>query len=135
MLIKIMSQDEIIDSVRAEIAKLQGVLALLLGQSSGAQEVRRPGRPKGSSKKTAKVHQEASAPKKRVMSAEGKARIAAAQRKRWAAQKETPPRSASKKTGSSKRASKTAPAKSSSKTAKKRTRTAKGTGSAQAVSA
>ena len=82
-----MNQDEMIQSLRAEIAKLQRVLDPLLHQSSTADQVRRPGRPKGSGSKATSFNPEEFAPKKRTMSAEGKARIAAAQKKRWAVSK------------------------------------------------
>ena len=82
-----MKQNEIIQSLRTEIAKLQRVLNLLLEQTTETEPVRRPGRPKGPSNKATSFDPEEFAPKKRTMSAEGKARIAAAQKKRWAAQK------------------------------------------------
>ena len=82
-----MNQNEMIQSLRAEIAKLQRVLDLLLDQSTGADEVRHPGRPKGSANKGRSINPGEFAPKKRTMSTEGKARIAAAQKKRWATQR------------------------------------------------
>ena len=84
-----MNQNEMIQSLRAEIAKLQRVLDLLLDQPSAPEEVRRVGRPKGSGNRATSFNPEESAPKKRTMSAEGKARIAAAQKKRWAAQNDS----------------------------------------------
>lgn len=66
----------IIAEIDAEIASLQRARALLAG---AATTTRRPGRPKGTSKGTAK--------KKRNLSPEGRARIAAAVKARWAKQK------------------------------------------------
>ena len=91
-----MNQNEMIQSLRAEIAKLQRVLDMLLDQPRGHEEVRRPGRPKGSGNRATSFNPEEFAPKKRTMSAEGKARIAAAQKKRWAAQKAAPTKRPSK---------------------------------------
>ena len=85
-----MKQSEMIDSLRAEIAKLQRVLDLLLEGTSEPAPARRPGRPKGSSSRATSFNPEDFAPAKRNMSAEGKARIAAAQKRRWAAQKSAP---------------------------------------------
>ncbi len=85
-----MNQNEIMQSLRAEIAKLQRVLDLLSERSSAVTEVRRPGRPKGSGNRSVAPDPQEAEPKKRMMSAEGKARIAAAQKKRWAAQKSAP---------------------------------------------
>ena len=82
-----MNQSEMVQSLRAEIAKLQQVLDLLLSQPATAEVTRRPGRPRGSVNQATSFNPEKFAPKKRTMSAEGKARIAAAQKKRWAAQK------------------------------------------------
>ena len=108
-----MNQDEMIQSLRAEIAKLQRVLDLLLDQSTGADEVRRPGRPKGSGNKAMSFNPEEFAPKKRTMSAEGKARIAAAQKKRWAAQKTaSTDRIVRKQAASTKKTSKAVPPRS-----------------------
>ena len=134
-----MNQNEMIQGLRAEIAKLQRVLDLLLEQPS-TPEVRGPGRPKGSTNRATSFNPKEFAPKRRTMSAEGKARIAAAQKKRWAAQKGSAKtiapakKNASKafasKAGSSKLAGKVAPA-----TAKKSTGAGKRTGSAQGTSA
>lgn len=137
-----MKQNEIIQSLRDEIAKLQQVIDLLLDGASVAEEVRRPGRPKGSGTRAAGVNPEESAPKKRIMSVEGKARIAAAQKKRWAAQKSlAPARSArstrgeaaatkrTRKTGAPKSAGKVVPA-----TAKKSSGAGKRSGSTQSYS-
>lgn len=82
-----MNQDEMIQSLRDEITKLQRVLDLLLEGAGEVNEPRRPGRPKSSSNQFTSFNPEEFAPKKRTMSAEGKARIAEAQKKRWAAQK------------------------------------------------
>lgn len=82
-----MNQNAMIQSLRAEIAKLQRVVDLLLDQPTGEVEPRSVGRPKASNKGTGSPKAEDFSPKKRTMSAEGKARIAAAQKKRWAAQK------------------------------------------------
>ena len=114
-----------IQGLRAEINKLQRVLDLLLEQTTEPEPVRRPGRPKGSANKAISFNPEEFAPKKRTISAEGKARIAAAQKKRWAAQKATPAKRPSK-TVSPKLAGKVA-----RKTAKKSAGAGKGTGSTQ----
>ena len=86
-----MNQEEIIQSVRAEIVKLQQVLDLLLGGSMSAASpagvIRRPGRPKGSGSRATVAQPETGTSTKRTMSEEGRARIAAAQKKRWAASK------------------------------------------------
>ena len=87
-----MNQNEMVQSLRAEIAKLQQVLDLLLNEPATAEVTRRPGRPKGSGDKATGFNPKEFAPKKRTMSAEGKARIVAAQKKRWAAQKPTSPK-------------------------------------------
>ena len=91
-----MNRNEVIGSIKAEIAKLQRVLDMLLEQPSEVVEARRPGRPKGSSNKATSFNPEELAPTKRTMSAEGKARIVAAQKKRWAAQKAAPAKRPSK---------------------------------------
>jgi hypothetical protein len=65
-----MNTNDIVDAIDREIARLQQVRNLLggsQGKVASAKTIRRP--------------------KKRVMSAEGRARIAAAQRARWAKQK------------------------------------------------
>ena len=121
-----MNQNEMIEGLRAEIAKLQRVLDLLLEQTTETEPVRRPGRPKGSAKKSTSFNPEEFAPKKRAMSAEGKARIVAAQKKRWAAQKAASTKRPSK-TVSPKSAGKVAP-----KSAKKSAGAGKRTGSTQA---
>ncbi len=113
-----MNHKEMIRSLRAEIAKLQQVLDLVLEHSSEAEEVRRPGRPKGTGNRAPSVKPEELSPNKRTMSAEGKARIAAAQKKRWAAQKAgSTSRVSPKKATPAKRTSKTIPPKSASKVA------------------
>ena len=131
-----MNQSEMIQSLRAEIAKLQRVLDLLVDQPTGADEGRRPGRPKGSGNQATSTNAEEFAPKKRTMSAEGKARIAAAQKKRWAAQKAAPPaRIAPKKATSTQLTSQIVPPKSARKvapaTAKKSAGAGTRTGSTQ----
>ena len=111
-----MNQNEMVQSLRAEIAKLQRVLDLLLDQPTGVNQVRRPGRPKGSGNKAVSFNPEEFAPKKRTMSAEGKARIAEAQRDSF------PKRMVRKQAASAKETSKTIPSKSAGKvtpTAKK----------------
>jgi hypothetical protein len=64
-----MEFSKLLSDIDAEIARLQQARALL----SGSDVKRKPGRPIKAAK-----------PKKRTMSAEGKARIAAAQKARWA---------------------------------------------------
>ena len=123
-------------SLRAEIAKLQRVLELLLDQPSAPEEVRRPGRPKGSGNRATSFNPEEFAPKKRTMSAEGRARIAAAQKKRWAAQKGSASDRTTRDTApSTKRASKTlaskAPSKVAPATGRKSTTAGKRTGAPQ----
>ena len=120
-----MNQNEMIQSLRAEISKLQRVLDLLLEQTTETQPARRPGRPKGSANKATSFNPEEFAPKKRTMSADGKARIAAAQKKRWAVQKAVSTKRPGK-TVSPKLAGKFAP-----KTAKKSAGAGKRAGSTQ----
>ena len=94
---------------------------------------KKPGRPAGTgSSKSASTEAKESMPKRRTMSAEGKARIAAAQRARWAKQngEAATKGAAGKKTASkavaSKAAKKSAPVKSAStKTAPKAAKTVK----------
>lgn len=116
-----------IQSLRAEIAKLQQVLDLLLEGTTEAASVRRPGRPKGSSSKATSFNPEQFAPAKRTMSAEGKARIAAAQKKRWAAQKATPAKRSKKEVASK------SPAKGAPVAAKKSASAGKGIGTTRAM--
>lgn len=71
-----MTTNDIVSALDAEIAHLQQVRALLVGTEQPAK--RRPGRPKGS----IGANPDRTVPRKRVMSAAGKARIAAAQRAR-----------------------------------------------------
>jgi hypothetical protein len=87
-----MQVQALITALDEEIARLRQARELL----GGAGEVKRRGRPKGSTNKpagkakTARASvSTASAKPKRQMSPEGKARIAAAQKARWAAQKGT----------------------------------------------
>jgi hypothetical protein len=71
-----MTLETIVSHIDSEIATLQQVRSLLAGGSSvSAQELIRKAAPMTAS------------PKKRTMSAEGRARIAAAQKRRWAALK------------------------------------------------
>ena len=121
-----MKQQEMIQGLRAEIAKLQQVLNLLVGGTTETESVRRPGRPKASGGKATSFNPEEFVPAKRTMSAEGKARIAAAQKKRWAAQKAAPTKR-SRKTVLAKSSAKSAPA-----AAKKNASAGKGTGSTRA---
>jgi hypothetical protein len=99
---------------------------VLLEQPNTPAEIRRPGRPRGSNDRATSFNPEASAPRKRTMSAEGKARIAAAQKKRWAAQKgPAAGQNRENQAALTKRPSKSTPPKSSAKvspaTAKKST--------------
>lgn len=126
-----MNQSEMIQSLRAEIAKLQRVLDLLVEGTGEVDEPRRQGRPKSSTSQSTSFNPEEFAPKKRTMSAEGKARIAAAQKKRWATHKSV---SQNAKTASTKRPTKAAtravPTRSSG-LANKRTGAGKRTGAPQ----
>ena len=126
-----MNQNEMIQSLRAEIAKLQRVLDALLDEPSTPEPFRRPGRPSGSTNGATSFNPDEFAPKKRTMSAEGKARIAAAQKKRWAAQNGA----TAKKSASTKRTSKAVSPQSAGKvapaTAKKSTGARKRPGSTQ----
>ena len=69
-----MTTEEIIESIQAEIARLEQVRTLLSGRTPTPAK---RGRPFGSTTP-------ATAKPRRKMSAEGRARIAAAQRARWA---------------------------------------------------
>ena len=122
----VMNQNEMVQSLRAEIAKLQRVVDLLLEGATEAEPARRPGRPKGSSNKATSFNPEEFAPTRRTLSAEGKARIAAGQKKRWAAQKAAPAKRPSK-TVSPKSATNVAPS-----VAKKTAGAGKRTGSTRA---
>jgi hypothetical protein len=73
-----MQTTQIIAELDAEIARLQQAKALL----NGATTKRSPGKPAASM--IAAAPAATAAPKKRQMSAEGRARIAAAQKARWA---------------------------------------------------
>ena len=98
-----------------------------------APEKKKPGRPAGtSSSKSASSETKESTPKRRTMSAEGKARIAAAQRARWARQhgetatKGVAGKKSASKTVANKAAKKSAPVKAAStKTAPKAAKTVK----------
>ena len=72
-----MEVDRIIAEIDAQISKLQQARELLAGTTP--KSGKGPGRPKGS--KNAK---QATAPKKRKLSPEGRKRIADAMKKRWA---------------------------------------------------
>jgi hypothetical protein len=72
-----MTLDTIVRHIDSEIATLQQARSLLAGESVPTQKIIR------------KVATVAASPKKRTMSAEGRARIAAAQKRRWAAQKKS----------------------------------------------
>ena len=86
-----MNLEAVIQSIRAEIVKLQRVLDLLLGESKSAASpvgvIRRPGRPRGSGSRAPVAQPKPGTSTKRTMSEEGGTRIAAAQKKRWAASK------------------------------------------------
>ena len=69
-----MTTEGIIESIQAEIARLEQVRTLLSGRTPSSAK---RGRPFGSTTP-------ATAKPRRKMSAEGRARIAAAQRARWA---------------------------------------------------
>ena len=72
-----MDTNEILRTIDQEIERLKHAKALLTGEAVKS----RPGRP------STKVAEPASEPKKRIMSAAGRARIAAAQKARWAKSK------------------------------------------------
>ncbi len=104
-----MNESEIIQSVQAEIGKLQRVLDLLLNHSGATKEVQLPGRSRASGQPATSSIPKTSSPRKRVMSEAGKARIAAAQKQRWAAQKTaSPSRTSGKQAAAEKRTRKTA---------------------------
>jgi hypothetical protein len=73
-----MNTKSLITDIDKQIAKLQHARTVLLSLDSTPTRGKR-GRPAGSANK----------PKRRKMSAEGRAKIAAAQKKRWAAAKKT----------------------------------------------
>jgi hypothetical protein len=72
-----MNTEEIIRHIDGEISKLQQARVLLLGSDSPTKKG--PGRPKATS----------STPKKRILTAAGRARISAALKKRWAEKRNT----------------------------------------------
>jgi hypothetical protein len=73
-----MDTNGIIEQIESEISNLQRVSVILI-----VIEIRKgPGRPKSTQRQVTK-------PKKRTMSAEGRAKIAAAQKARWATAKAT----------------------------------------------
>lgn len=127
-----------VQSLRAEIGKLQRVLDLLLDRPGEAAAARRTSAPEVSGDRAISSNPQQAAPKKRVMSPEGKARIAAAQKKRWAKQQDRAPgRSATRtQTASTKRSNKTVPPKPArnlaSARAKKSTAAGKRTATTQA---
>jgi hypothetical protein len=72
-----MNTNEILESIDAELSRLEQVKALPAGSRTGSTtSVATPNRRATSQNKKG--------PKKRTMSAEGRARVAAAQRARWA---------------------------------------------------
>jgi hypothetical protein len=104
-----MNLDRILSEIDLEISRLQQAKQLLSENSSSGSVVKRgPGRPPAAVKAVTKHTMSAPIePKRRTMSAAGRARIAAAQKARWAktkraAKKATAPASrktAAKKTG------------------------------------
>ena len=102
-----MNQQEMIESLRAEIAKIQRVLDLLLEQPAKAEEPRRRGRLKGSSKRAAGIRE--AAPRKRTSSGKGKAGVTAVQKKRSAAQKAIFPNRVARKGAASAKAKSKSP--------------------------
>jgi hypothetical protein len=87
-----MNTNDIILSIDAEISRLQQAKTLLSQTSGLTPAKRKPGRPTpapGSSKATSfnPADFDANAPKRRKISAAGRARIAAAQKARWARSK------------------------------------------------
>jgi hypothetical protein len=93
-----MNTSDIVLAIDAEIAQLQKVKALLTGTDLTTK--RKPGRPAGAAapnKATSFNPVEfAKKPKRRTMSAEGRAKIAAAQRARWAKSKRAAKKTAHK---------------------------------------
>jgi hypothetical protein len=69
-----MNTEELLAAISGEIARLEEVKRLFGGDVTGASPVKRGRKPGSMSPR----------PKKRKMSAEGRARIAAAQKARWA---------------------------------------------------
>ncbi len=104
-----MNLDRILSEIDLEISRLQQAKQLLSENSSVASVVKRgPGRPPAAAKAASKLPTSSPfEPRRRTMSAAGRARIAAAQKARWAkakraAKKATIPASrkpAAKKTG------------------------------------
>jgi phage terminase small subunit len=86
-----MNTNDIVLAIDAEIAQLQRVKALLT--DTDVTTKRKPGRPAGVGrpKKASSLNsvQRAKEPKRRTMSAEGRAKIAEAQKVRWAKVKKT----------------------------------------------
>ncbi len=89
-------------SVGGEITHLPEVCALLADVEAPAK--RAPVRPKGSTSSSTSFNPSDFTPKKRVMSAGGKARIAAAQRARWAKRNATPAGKVAKRSSTSRKA-------------------------------
>ena len=82
-----MNLDRVLSEIDLEISRLQQAKQLL-SENAGAAPVKRgPGRPPASAKPLTKPVATATEPKKRTMSAAGRARIAAAQKARWAKSK------------------------------------------------
>ena len=104
----LMRTEEIAAAIDKQIAELQQARNLIAGSAAAEEPANRPGRPKGTGKKTS-AKKSATAPK-RVMSAEGKARIAAAQKARWAAGKKAAKSAAKKMTPKPRAATKAPPA-------------------------
>ena len=75
-----MNTEQILESIDAELARLEQAKQLLGGTAAPAK----PGRPKKSAPAKAAVQKKEKKAGKRTMSAEGRARIAAAQKARWA---------------------------------------------------
>ena len=99
-----MQTEQILAAIDKQIAEWQQARELIAGTPAVEPAVKRRGRPKGSSNKTASSPMKTP---KRGMSAEGKARIAAAQKARWAAQKKAAKSAARKRSPKPKAAKKT----------------------------
>lgn len=101
-----MNLDRILSEIDLEISRLQQAKQLL-SENAGAAPVKRgPGRPPANAKAITSASVTAS-PKKRTMSAAGRARIAAAQKARWAKSKKAAKKASApsiKKTASKKAA-------------------------------
>jgi hypothetical protein len=91
-----MNTNDIILSIDAEISRLQQARVLLAQASSPMPAKRKPGRPVATSTSTSNkaisfnpADLKTKTPKRRKISAAGRARIAAAQKARWAKTKAT----------------------------------------------